>query len=180
MKTLNEIIKTLEEYKSEAEALAKAWTSVKINKKKNGEEFARISQAIEGAYLGKYTPVEDGLHPYLTIYARTEAGKYINDNTQAYFYLDELPDTDERKKAYFRQLLRQTTPQTANELRKTIKETAEKWTKRANNYAEQIKKAPTAYENYRKATQEAEKQLKADTLIKDKYPNSLYYLIKEV
>ena len=178
MKSLEDIKKELNNYLEEHEAKAIAWANVKINKKKNGEDFARFSQALENGYVGKYTPVEDGLHPYITIYTKTKSGKYVEDNIPIFYYLDELPNEDERKKAYKTQLLRQTTPMTNDEIMNAIKNHINKH----NNYIERLKNdlknAEKAYNNYKKALEDAEKQLLKDTQHTTQNSSSLYYAIK--
>lgn len=185
MKTLSEVINTLENYKAEAIAKAEAWRAVDIAKKKDGTEYQKIGQAVTGAKFGQYYPVEDAQHPYLTISTRTKTGKYITDSAPAFFYLDELPKDDERRAAYVPQLFRQTTPQTAEELRENIKERAEMWEEHAADYVEQIAKAKKAYNHYIKAIEAANKQLIIDTqttrTAKNKYTQStLYYEIKQL
>lgn len=87
MKSLNEVINTLENYKAEAVAKAEAWRAVEIAKKKDGTEYQKIGQAVTGAKFGHYYPVEDAQHPYLTISTRTKTGKYTTDSAPAFFIL---------------------------------------------------------------------------------------------
>ena len=178
MKDLEQIKRTLNNYLEEHEAEVEAWQQVKIEKKKNGEEFARLSQALKNGYIGKYYPVEDGLHPYITIYTKTKSGKYVNDSMPIFYYLDELPNTDERKKDLRPQFVRQTTPMTNDEIMNAIKNHINKHNKSIEGLKRDLDNAEKAYNNYMQALQQAEQQLKADTQYDLDKHSSLYYEIK--
>lgn len=178
--SIDEVIAKLNEYLDEATAKREAWAAVSVLKRKDGEEYERIGQAVKGAAFGKYSYVEDSAHPYLTICTKTAAGRYVSDSIPAYFYVDELPDDDPRRKDYKRQLVRQTTPQTADELRRSIAEAAARYSKNIEAYTRQIAAAPVAYKNYREAIQKAEAVLYKDSACDSElYKSSLYFLISE-
>ena len=151
---------------------------MKIEKKKDGNEYSRLSQGLKNGFLGKYTPIEDGLHPYITIYTRTEHGNYIDDNLAIFHFLDELPDTDERKKDYRRQVVRQTTPMTNDEIREKINYIIERYKTRLETYKKDLENSEKAYNNYKTALENAEKQLLKDTGHTIQNSSALYYAIK--
>lgn len=176
--SIDEVIAKLNEYLDEATAKREAWAAVSVLKRKDGGEYERIGQAVKGAAFGKYYLVEDSAHPYLTICTKTAAGRYVSDSIPAYFYVDELPDDDPRRKEYVPQFVRQTTPQTAGELRKSIAKTIALYSKSIDEYKQQIAAAPIAYKHYREALQQAEAVLRKDSFC-DKTVSSLYCLISE-
>lgn len=176
--SIDEVIAKLNKYLDEATAKREAWAAVSVLKRKDGEEYERIGQAVKGAAFGKYYLVEDSAHPYLTICTKTAAGRYVSDSIPAYFYVDELPDDDPRRKDYTPQFVRQTTSQTAEELRKSIAKTIALYSKSIDEYKQQIAAAPIAYKHYREALQQAEAVLRKDSFC-DKTVSSLYCLISE-
>jgi hypothetical protein len=179
--TLKEIVSILEDYKDETIVKIKEWKSVEIKKKKNGEEYARIGQALVNASFGRYTPVEDGFHPYLTVTFKC-GYKWMSDNMQAFFYVDELPeDQRERSVVYKDGWSRPTSPMTAEELRQAITNYIKGLEEHLTELEKQIAMAECMFTEYRKAIEEAEKHIEAlDKTIrkKDIYPTSLYHLIK--
>lgn len=178
-KSVDEITNKLNEYINEATAKREAWAAVAVLKRKNGEEYERIGQAVKGARFGGYYPVEDKEHPYLTVTAQ-KSGRYYTDSLQAFFYVDELPADDPRRQNYVRSFLRQTTPATPDELRRMIAERVEALTKTIKEYNDQIAAAPKAFEHFREAIEEADRKLKSEALAdKSIYFSSLYYLITE-
>lgn len=75
----------------------KAWEAVTFPTKKDGTPFKVFSKNFDGADIGKYYPVEDAAHPYLTVYAEEKQiggnTRYISDHLQIYMdrYNDRLP-----------------------------------------------------------------------------------------
>jgi hypothetical protein len=93
-KKIEDIIQEKREHIAEYEAKIKAWESVVIIKKKNGEDFKELSnRCIQGAKMhGKYYTSGDEISVYYT-------GKraYNEDSIDTYGFCDKLPDDDERK-----------------------------------------------------------------------------------
>lgn len=179
-RTVDEVIKELEEYRDSVKAKIDVWKTVEIKKKKNGEEFAKLSQAVVNAHFGKYTPVEDFTHPYLTVICRS--GRWFEDSVQAFYYVDELSVEDRNREVTYNKnsWSRETSPMNAAELRKAITDYIDKLEKHKISLEKQIANAPVLFENYRKAIEKAEKELEAaDKEIREKdiYPTSLYYCI---
>ena len=178
--TIDEVIKLLESYRDEAQAKIEAWKTVEIKKKKNGEEYSKIGQATVNASFGKYTPVEDVFHPYLTIMCKS-CGRWIEDNVQAFYYVDELPVEERNRDVIYKESWsRATSPMTAEELRKTISEYIEKLEAHKNSLERQIANASVMFEKYRNAIANAEKELEeADKKLREKdwQTTSLYYAI---
>lgn len=175
--TLEEVIKHLEEYKTETRAKIDAWKSVEIKKKKNGEEFARLSQALVNAKTGQYYPVEDATHPYLTVTFK-HGYKWISDQLEAFYYMDTLTE-EQRKDRYViphESWSRATSPMTADELRRHILWYIERLEEHEKSLEKQIECAPEMFKAYRSAIEKAEKDL--ETAVKQ-FGNhhSLYYAI---
>lgn len=178
--TISDVTNELKNRRSDAIAKRDAWQKVTVDKKKNGDEFARIGQAVNGARIGQYLPVEDDLHPYLTVCARnSQNGDYIRDEMRIFWYLDELPKEDERRAAYIPQCVRQTTPKTPDEIRAAIKQRVEMYNEKITSYDEQIKKAPAAFKAYRDAITKATAKLIKTAGKNGVLNNSLYYLVSE-
>jgi|GEM_PF-3963765 len=179
-KNIDEIIAKLNGYLDETTAKREAWAAVAVLKRKDGKEYERIGQAVKGAAFGKYHIVEDAAHPYLTICAKTAAGRYITDSIPAYYYVDELPADDPRRADDVKSFLRRTTPQTPDELRQSITAAVARYSEQIEEYKKQIAAAPVAYKNYREAIQKAENSLYNDSACKSAiHKTSLYYLISE-
>ena len=177
--TLDEVITELEKRRKEAEAKRNAWAMVRINKKKNGDEFARIGQAVDGAKVGGYYPVEDSTHPYLSICTRANGCGYVSDEMPIYWYLDEMPKDDPRRAEYVPQFIRQTTPKTPDEIRAALTERVAMYTERVKSYDEQIKNAPEVFRAYRDAIAKANKELETASGKTGIYNTFLYYLVSE-
>lgn len=179
--TFEKIMNDLQNYKADAEARLEAWKNVKIVTKKNGEHFQSFNKNFEGADIGKYYSVEDSLHPYLTISYHV-GNKYNTEtsNIEIFYYLDDLPDTDERKKVYTPQFMRQTTVMTFEEIENRIKIEIENTEKQIVKYEDQIKRAENAYNNFAKAIHDVKINLLKDCGCEnDSNHNSLYYDITE-
>ena len=179
--TFEKIMNDLQNYKADAEARLEAWKNVKIVTKKNGEHFQSFNKNFEGADIGKYYSVEDSLHPYLTISYHVEDNyKSETSSIEIFYYLDELPDTDERKKAYAQQFMRQTTVMTFEEIENRINIEIKNTEKQITEYEDQIKRAENAYNNFVKAIHDVKINLLKDCGCKnDSNHNSLYYDITE-
>ena len=173
--TLTDITKDLKESKEDAKACIEAWEKFKIVTKKNGEPFSIFSKNFEGASVGKYSIVEDSLHPYLTISYNYDH-KYETDHKEIYYYLDELPDEDERKKAYERQFQRQTVTMNFEEKRKTIDNYIEELKCQYESYNKQIEIAEKVYNDYKQTVSEAKKKMFNDC---GGEKNTLYYDVLE-
>ena len=85
----------------------KAWESVTFPTKKDGTPFKVFSKNFAGADIGKYYPVEDAAHPYLTVYAEEKQLNgntvYISDHLQIYMdqYNDRLPQPNPEREVVF-------------------------------------------------------------------------------
>ena len=182
-RTIEEVIKHLNDYKTETRATIEAWKSVEIRKKKDGEEYAKISQAIVNAKFGQYYPVEDFTHPYITVHFKHDHA-YKSDNLEAYYYMDTL--TEEQRKN--REVIlheswsRATSRMTADELRIAIQRRINQLEKHEKSLERQIENAPVMFKQYRDAIAKIEKEFEeADKQLRDIgeiYPTSLYYAIK--
>ena len=177
--TIEDVQRELKRRQEENAAFRDAWDAVKVNRKKDGAEFARIGQAVDGAKIGAYRYVEDAEHPYLTITAHVVSGGYISDHLPAFYYLDELPETDPRRAAYVCQFHRQTTPKTPEELRAAIRARVEMYTEKMNSYNEQIEKAPAVFKKYRDAITKATAELETASGKNGIFPTSLFYICSE-
>lgn len=149
--TAEEVVQHLRELREDAEARAAAWARVAVRKKKSGEEFAQLARAVDGAAFGKYSPVEDGGHPYLTI--SYKVGRvYKFDQIPAYFYIDELPkDKRDRAIIYGGVLMRETSPMSAEELREAIAAEVTRARAEAERLKRQEERAEKAFAAYRSA-----------------------------
>ena len=179
---LSDIIKTLKDEKEDTEKKLQAWQNFKIVTKKDGTPFAVLSKNFEGAAIGKYSVVEDSMHPYLTVNYQTECTGYHSNHIQIFYYLDELPESDERRKEYKPQFIRQTVAKSFDEIREAVNNYMDELEKNIESYDVQLEKASTAYENYAKAIKEAKRQLKIDCGLDENetYGNTLYYSVKEL
>lgn len=184
-KTVEEVINHLQDYLNETNKKIEAWEKVEVRKKKNGEDFARISQSFINAEFGKYTPVEDAFHPYLTV-SFTHNHRYWTDEIEAFYYVDELPkDKQDRETIYKSSWSRATSPLTVEELCEKIASHIETLKQNAESLKLQIENAPIMFNTYRQAIADAEKALEtADKELRklkphlgDLYPTSLYYAI---
>ena len=91
--SVNDITLKLENYKKEYEEKKQAWENVKRLYKKDGSEFAVKQKNIDGASFGKYTPCEDWMHPYLTIYY---GSRYQTESIPMYIFIDAMKKDDSR------------------------------------------------------------------------------------
>lgn len=177
---VSEVIELLTNYKIETEAKIEAWKQVEIKKKKNGEEYAKIGQAMVNAKFGQYYPVEDAFHPYVTV-CIWYGCRHTTDSVQAFYYVDELPVVERVRDVVWKDgWSRATSPLNAEELRTKISEYIEKLEKHKINLEKQIEAAPTMFNKYREAIEKATKELeRSDLEIREKeiYPTSLYYAI---
>lgn len=183
-KNVDEIIKLLNGYKSEAEAKLELWKVVEVRKKKDGSEFAKLSAAVDGARFGRYTPVEDAHHPYLTVCGRTACGRWIEESVQMYYYVDELPaEKRNRDIIYGGGYLRETSPFNAEEVREAITKHIAYLEDYITRLEAEIENAPAMFTAFRTAVENAEKALgEADKPLRkgEKYPTFLYYAIMQV
>lgn len=163
--------------KEEFEAKLEAWEKVEVKTKKDGSDFKTLGKAIIGAKLQKEIPA-DNMHPYIEIYAKTASGKYITDSLPVFLYLDELPNTDERKKDYVRQFLRQTTNMHSTEIRESIDKKISYYKNCIENLEKQIPLTEKVYNNYVSAIEKANKQLDENSYCNDRGFSFLAYEIR--
>lgn len=128
-------------------ARIEAWENVIIKTKKDGSEFAELSnRCIDGAKIyDKSYSMQKG-EKELSVTFRELSGRWENDTIDCCGYCDELPETDERSEAakhqHFIRVKYQYTPE---EMRGKIAELIEKyktWKKQneeAKAYLEKIK-----------------------------------------
>ena len=177
---VSEVIELLTGYKKETEAKIEAWKQVEIKKKKSGEEYAKISQAMVNAKFGQYYPVEDCFHPYITVCFKC-GYKYITDSVEAFYYVDELPvEKRVREVVWKNSCMRAVSPMSAEELRTKISEYIERLEKHKISLEKQIEAAPTMFNKFREAIKRANDELTQSDLElrkQDIYPTSLYYAI---
>ena len=91
-KSLNETI----EYYTDRISL---WENVTFPTKKDGSPFKVLSRNIAGAEIGKYYPVEDWSHPYLTVSGRP-GKKWISDEIPIIYdrnFYKFLPEDNENR-----------------------------------------------------------------------------------
>lgn len=183
-KNVDEIIKLLNGYKTEAETKLELWKAVEVRKKKDGSEFAKLSSAIVGARFGRYTPVEDAHHPYLTVCGRNSRGLWIEDSVHMYYYVDEMPvAARNRDVIYGGGFLRKTSPFNADEVREAITKHIAYLEDYITRLDAEIENAPAMFTAFRTAVENAEKELEAtDKPLRkgDLYPTSLYYAIVSI
>ena len=170
---------------AEKQALAKAWSIATLEKTKTGSEFARLGSGLKNCNLGKYYPVEDAAHPYITVttqYTPTPGtSKYISDEIPIYYYLDELPDTDPRKADYKRQFFRQTVTMSPDEIRQALINRYNHFIAGIEDLQKQVKLFDKAFDHYRKAIEAAEQKLLIESGSPEKTPfkTSLYWIVSE-
>lgn len=170
---------------AEKQALAKAWNAATLEKTKTGGEFARLGSGLKNCNIGKYYPVEDAEHPYITVttqYTPTPGtSKYISDEIPIYYYLDELPDTDPRKADYKRQFVRQTVTMSPDEIRQALTNRYNHYIAGIEDLQKQVKLFDKAFDHYRKAIEVAEQKLLVESGSQEKTPfkTSLYWIVSE-
>lgn len=169
---LSDIIENLKDEKENYEKKLQAWKNFKIVTKKDGNPFSVLSKNFEGASIGKYSIVEDSDHPYLTVNYQTDRTGYNSDHIQIFHFLDELPVSDERRKEYKPQFMRQTVTMTYDEIVTTVKDYIENLKSQIKDYERQISIAETTYSNYMNKVTEAKNELLKACGEED----SLYYL----
>ncbi len=151
VKKLQEKIKGyVEEYTAKAEA----WKKVTINYKKDGSNFANLNQSFSGASIGKYTPVEDKEHPYLTVSYSTS--RWDSDSIQIFVYCDEEDKTYKNKS-----FVRDTRILTVKEIEQKIKDHIIYCEKQAEKYKNDLPKIETAMLEYAEAVKTAQEKLKS-------------------
>lgn len=176
---LDSIITELKRQLDDAECSLEAWECVKVNKKKDGGEFAQLQRAIEGGKLYDYIGIKNGK---LSVVYMTRFQGWQTDEIYVYGFLDELPDTDERKKEYSRQLIRQKYWFTADEVRAAVKKHIEYKKQRISDLNKLIDIAPGAFAQYRGAIEQAEHEMREKVVLHRErmYPcRTLEYLLTE-
>ena len=178
MEELNAIVKDLTAAKEEYAALAQAWGAVTVEKKKNDEEFANLARALKGAKMGAYVPVEDGAHPYATVYAFTPSRGYVSDALPLFQYADNPPTDEARRARYIKPApwLRGVVLFGAEEVRAAVADRARECRARVEEYAAAIAAAPAVYTHYTAALNAAEKVLESEA----GKGSPLYYALKRI
>lgn len=151
VKKLQEKIKGyVEEYTAKAEA----WEKVIIKRKKDGTDFANLNQSFDGASIGKYTPVEDKKHPYLTVSYSTP--RWGSDSIQIFVYCDE-EDKSYKNKSF----VRDTRILTVDEIEQKIKDHITYCKEQAKIYTNDLPKIEKAMTDYAEAVKTAQEKLKS-------------------
>ena len=166
----------LESYIKDYEKRLELWKAVSFKTKKDGTPFKKLSMAIDGAKFNCYYPVEDELHPYLTVDTYNN-GVYTIDHLQAFWYLDELPEVDERRKDYQHTFIRQTTPQTLDELKLSIERHIQKLERYITITKEEVELIDKLYDKYLEVATNLKNELNKE-LYQTEY-TTLYYAIKD-
>ena len=148
---LNDVKRELNNRLAQDKSILASWENVKINKKKNGEDYKVLSKAIEGARVCDYIELGN----QIIVYGYGQDNRYYEDNILIYGYLDELPDTDERKKAYKRSFIRQKYQFTADEIKKAIENRIEWLRLDIANLERDIEEAETLYNAFHEKIKEA-------------------------
>lgn len=149
-------------------AAEEAWKKVVVNRKKNGEEFAQLSRAIDGARLTDCYGMM-----YLTVYYQSHG--YQQDEFLTYGYIDELPEDDPRRagKPLHSGYTREKYDYTAEELREKIAGRIDYWHNIAEEYKADLQNIDAIVTEYRNAVAEADKRLR------ERASMGLYYLVTE-
>lgn len=157
--TIIDELKSRQAFKVKAIA---TWSKVIIAKKKNGEEFSTLTNAIKNNELYKSHD----------LFINDNYGKSLKIcvNSYPHYEFDDISI----QKGYPAEDM------TAEEVRKAIEKRITDYSEEEKDLARQIKIAEKAFNEYRQAIAEAEKRLAAiANKPGDKYPSSLYYKITE-
>ena len=171
-KSKDEVMNKLRNDLTMEKARLSAWENVSVLRKKDGSEFAQIGKAISGAKLDKQSIPADAEHPYIFLHYCAEH-KYQSDWIPAFWYLDELPESDPRRSAYRKQFVRQTCPMTADEVREAIAKRVSAVREYVEQFEQDISVAEETYNAFREAMHNAE------TVLRSAGSNHLYYAIKD-
>lgn len=180
MNNLESIIEKLKLYRAEHFAKCEAWEGVTLKKKSDGGEYARIGDALTGGARLMYPFYESSkLHPEIKIYI-SAGGRAVEDDIKIFGFLDENPAAAESHEIRRESCYRATYILNADEIREAIQKRAAWHAAMIESYAQQIKAAKKAYNQYKNAIKRAEEALKANSgCLGERYHNSLYYAIKE-
>lgn len=178
MEDLKSIVAELTAVRDEYAAFAQAWEAVTVEKKKSGEEFASLARALKGAKIGGYVPVEDGAHPYATIYTHTPARGCTSDNLPLFTYADNPPADEARRARYIKPAawLRGMVIYDAEEARAAIADRARACREKVDEYTRAIAAAPAVYAHYSAALNAAEKVIESEA----GSGSPLYYALKRI
>lgn len=178
MEDLKSIVAKLTAARDEYAAFAQAWEAVTVEKKKSGEEFASLARALKGAKIGAYAPVEDGAHPYATIYIHTAARGYTSDALPLFTYADNPPADEARRARYIKPAawLRGSVIYDAEEARAAIADRARVCREKVDEYTRAIAAAPAVYAHYSAALNAAEKVIESEA----GSGSPLYYALKRI
>lgn len=172
-KIMKEINESIERYQAEIEA----WQKVEVKTKKNGEEYQNIKRAITGAKVNARS-YDDETHPKMYVFFKS-GHKYEEDWIDLYFYLDNLPENDPRRKNYTRQLFRQTCMKTTEEIKESINERIKIRTEQIESLKKQIAAAETAYTQITEMAEAIGKTILSLTECSKGRKNSLAYALAE-
>lgn len=142
---LDEIEKSLKKDIEHYRKAAEAFSAVVIAKKKNGEEFANLTNAIKNARR-----VNEYGFDQLRICYKSDYTGYRTDTIDLYGYQDELPDDDPRKVAPVVGYVRQHYTLSADEVRAALRVKIEKY----NHLADDAEKELSVIRGYLTAFRE--------------------------
>lgn len=142
--------KNLDHYRKAAEALS----AVVIAKKKNGDEFANLTNAIKNARRVN----EYGFDRLQVVFESANA-RYDSVSVNLYGYQDELPKEDPRRAAPVVGCVRQKYELSADEVRAAVKAAAENYSRLAEKTEKELTIARDYITAFRVAVEEAEEKL---------------------
>ena len=158
-----------------------AWSKVKLNKKKDGTDFAQLNRSFTGATVGNYYPVENWFNPYLTIEYEyvNENGRLVTGTDHMEIYSDNFAEGREERRQYGISNWVLTPDEIMEKVNARIKMFEESELQHQNeyNHLEEI------YNKYIPAIKTMMQELKEETnnlkLKESMYNTSLYYALKE-
>lgn len=175
---LNDIRAEINNDLAEAETKLKAWEAVTYPTKKDGKPFAAMNRNISGAnYHGsQYASRPD--ENLLTVYTRTETGKYISDDIYCYENVPDLKDDNKKAKTQNHQPRYSPWKPVYKYDLEDIKDAVTKRIEYLSQYCadlrNDLKHLETAYQTYNQAIYSARQTLKS--ILSDN--THTYYLIQ--
>ena len=178
---VNEIISKLENYKKEYEEKKQAWESVRRLYKKDGSEFASKQKNVDGAFFGKYTPCEDWMHQYLTVYY---GSRCQTESIAMYIYVDTMKKDDSRleNKDQIKEggsFVRSTYVFNIDECFEAIKKHIKLLDERIEGYEKQLSIVEEITQKADSIINQANELLKNERLADGYYHNTLGYAIRD-
>ena len=184
MKTLDDLKADLNSYISIEKATVEAWKNVKLNKKKDGSDFAQISKSFTGAKVGRYYPVETWFSPYITVdyeYTNSKGQKsYGSDHME--IYTEEFADYREKRQSpysstHFHYIL------TPDEIMEAIQKRISMFDNAAAQHQKELEKSEELYNKYMPQFSSLVSEMKAEANSlkseSNRFNSSLYYELKE-